>query len=86
MDIAIIGTGFIGTTLGRALAGAGHHVYVRLPAPRLRERGDPRRGVVTIRDALSLADAVNLAVPGAAVADITTIRRVASGGGGRLTR
>ena len=26
MDIAIIGTGFIGTTLGRALAGAGHRV------------------------------------------------------------
>ena len=71
MDIAIIGTGFIGTTLGQALAGAGHHVAIgsRHPDDEAVELPDAR--VVTIGDALTQADAVILAVPGSAVADIT---------------
>ena len=71
MEIAIIGTGFIGTTLGRALAGAGHHVVFGSRHPDDEHVEIPDAGVVTIGEALSRADVVILAVPGVAVADIT---------------
>jgi len=70
MDIAIIGTGFIGTTLGRALSEAGNHVTFGSRHPVDDHIGIPGARVAPIGDALSDADPVILAVPGAAVADI----------------
>ena len=65
MDVAIIGTGFIGTTLGNALAAAGFDVVF----------GSRKGGVgglglrtTTVGGALTAAEAVILAIPGSAVA------------------
>jgi len=72
MHITIIGTGFIGTTLGRALAAAGHQVTFGSRHP---DAGDvvevPRAAVASVGDALARADVVLLALPGRAVADLT---------------
>jgi predicted dinucleotide-binding enzyme len=72
MDITIIGTGFIGTTLGRALTGAGHHVTFGSRHP---DGGDsvdiPGAVITSIGDALAGADVVILALPGPAVAELT---------------
>jgi predicted dinucleotide-binding enzyme len=72
MDITIIGTGFIGTTLGRALTGAGHHVTFGSRHP---DGGDsvdiPGAAITSIGDALAGADVVILALPGPAVAELT---------------
>jgi len=70
VDITIIGTGFIGTTLGRALALAGHHVTFGSRHPADDDVAVPYATVVALGDALSRADVIILAVPGAAVADI----------------
>jgi len=70
MDIAIIGTGFIGTTLGRALTEADHHVTLGSRHPDGEPVAVPGARVSSIADALSETDAVILAVPGSAVADI----------------
>lgn len=73
MDIAVIGTGFIGGILGRALAGAGHHVTFgsRHPEDRTVAEGSSA-DVATIGDALARAEIVILALPGAAVAALCT--------------
>lgn len=73
MDIAIIGTGFIGTTLGRALVRSGNHVTFGSRHPEDDQIEIPGAGVATIREALSRVDAVILAVPGAAVADVAAV-------------
>jgi hypothetical protein len=68
MQIAVIGTGNIGATLGRALAAAGH--YVRMGS---RHPGDVQvEGAVpaTVADAIEAAEVVLLALPGPAVADL----------------
>ncbi|MDQ6617069.1 MAG: NAD(P)-binding domain-containing protein [Actinomycetota bacterium] len=72
MEIAVIGTGFIGGILGRALAGAGHHVTFgsRHPDDRTVARDTPAR-VTSVGEALAGAEVVILALPGAAVADLT---------------
>ncbi len=72
MDITIIGTGFIGTTLGRALVGAGHHVTF---GSRHADEGVggvdvPGADVVSVGDAIARADVVILALPGSAVGDL----------------
>ena len=70
MRVAVIGTGFIGGVLGRAMAGAGHDVVFGTRNP---DAGgfDPGQGTVApIAEALSGADAVVLALPGAAVGDL----------------
>jgi len=70
VEIAIIGTGFIGGTLGRALARSGHHVTFGSRHP-----GDDdvatgfSASVATPADALAAADVVILALPGAAVTE-----------------
>jgi len=69
MDIAIIGTGFIGTTLGRALAEAGHRVAFGSRHPDDDPPAIPDARVVSVGEALSHSDAIILAIPGAAVAD-----------------
>lgn len=75
MNIAIIGAGNIGKTLGKKWAAAGHTVRfgVRNPA-------DPKfdalrqsfggAGMMSIADAIDAAEVVVLAVPGAAVAEV----------------
>ncbi len=73
MRIAIIGTGFIATTLGRPLARAGHQVVYgsRHPGDDAAVASDAGGRVSSLLDALSGADLVILALPGAAVADLT---------------
>ena len=80
MQIAVIGTGFIGGTLGRALAKAGHQVTFGSR----REDDDVASGttamVAPIADALINAEVVILAVPGAAVAALSEANASALGG------
>ncbi len=71
MEIAVIGTGFIGSILGRALANAGHHVSFGSRHPGDEDVVIPRARVASIGDAVSQSDVVVLALPGAAVADLT---------------
>lgn len=60
MDIAVIGTGFIGGTLGRALAASGHHVTFG-------SRHPESASEAPVSDALAGAEVVILALPGPAV-------------------
>jgi 8-hydroxy-5-deazaflavin:NADPH oxidoreductase len=71
VDIAVIGTGFIGSTVGRALAGAGHQVVFgsRHPADDAAVVEGTDASVLSVSDALA-ADVVILALPGAAVAQL----------------
>lgn len=75
MRIAIVGTGFIGGILGRALAESGHDVTFGArdsggAATSSDVTGSTTATVATIGEALASADAVILAIPGAAVADL----------------
>ncbi len=73
MKIAVIGTGFIGGILGRALAGAGHAVAFGSRHPD--DDGvaeDSGATVSSIEDSLAAADVVVLAIPGPAVGALTT--------------
>ncbi|HEY2580147.1 MAG TPA: NAD(P)-binding domain-containing protein [Streptosporangiaceae bacterium] len=71
MDVAIVGTGFIGGILGRALAGAGHTVTFGSRSPESDQvaEGTSAR-VASVGDALGSADTVILALPGVAVAPL----------------
>lgn len=70
MNIAIIGAGNIGRTLGLAWLKAGHAVKfgVRQPADPKLDDLRPTAPVQTVAEALAEADVVVLAVPGGAVA------------------
>jgi len=72
MEIAVIGTGFIGGILGNALARSGHTVRFgsRHPSDDPVAEGSPAT-VVAVADALVGADAVVLAIPGPSVAELT---------------
>lgn len=71
MHITIIGTGFIGSTLGRALSEAGHQVtFGSRHADDQTVRGTTAT-VVPIAEALDANDVIILALPGAAVKDLT---------------
>ena len=64
MRIAVIGTGNIGGTLGRAWAGAGHLVTFGSRHPAGADVvGETDARVASIRDALEAADVVLLAIP-----------------------
>jgi 8-hydroxy-5-deazaflavin:NADPH oxidoreductase len=67
MRITVVGTGFIGGILGRALAGAGHDVTFGSRHADDDVAATSGASVVSIGDALSRADVVVLTVPGAAV-------------------
>ena len=68
MQIAIIGTGFIGGILGRALARSGHEVTFGSRHPDDSDVvGDTNAAVTLVGDALAEADVIVLAIPGAAV-------------------
>ncbi len=71
MDITIIGTGFIGSTLGRALSHSGHRVTFGSRHPGDAEAPEATAAVTTIGEALSRSDVVILALPAAAVAELT---------------
>ncbi len=73
-DIAVIGAGRVGATLGSRWAGAGHRVRYGVRDPDA-ERHEPLRGhatVTDVHDAVTGADVVLLAVPGAVVLDLAT--------------
>jgi predicted dinucleotide-binding enzyme len=72
MEIAVIGTGFIGSTLGRALSGAGHHVTFGSRHADDSVASGTTAAVATVGDAVTGSDAIILALPGAAVDDLTT--------------
>lgn len=73
MRITVIGTGFIGGVLGRALAGSGHEVTFGSRHPADDDVAGSTGCVVTsIGDALEAADVVILAVPGAAVSALVS--------------
>src|SRR5579871_3389594 len=71
VDIAVVGTGFIGGTLGRALAASGHAVRFgsRHPGADDVAGGSPAT-VTTVGEAIAGADVVIIAVPGGAVAEL----------------
>lgn len=76
MRIAIIGTGFIGGILGRALARRGHDVTFGSRHPDDRDVvGDTNAAVTSVADALADADVIVLAIPGAAVPDLVRDHR-----------
>lgn len=71
MDVAVIGTGFIGGTLGRALARSGHQVTFGSRRPEDDDvAGDSGAAVASVGDALDAAGVVILAVPGTAVEEL----------------
>jgi predicted dinucleotide-binding enzyme len=73
MRIAVIGTGFIGGILGRALAGSGHEVvFGSLSGTSKVAEGTAAR-VAKIDEALTGAEVVILAVPGSAVAEVGSV-------------
>ncbi len=76
MDIAVIGSGFIGGILGRSLAEAGHKVTFGSRHP---DDDDVAAGssatVSSVATALDAADVIILAVPGAAVPELTASHR-----------
>ncbi len=75
MDITIIGTGFIGTTLGRALTDAGNQVTFGSRHPGDDDVAMPDAHVASIGDALSRSGVIILAIPGAAVAELAATYR-----------
>jgi len=81
MDIAVIGTGFIGETLGRSLADAGHHIIFgsRHPDDEDIARGSPAT-VGSVADALAATDVIILAIPGPAVPDFVAANEDALAG------
>jgi len=70
MQIAIIGTGFIATTLGRSLSEAGHRVVYGSRHPESEDTPEGGASVSSTADALSGAEAVILALPGSAVSEL----------------
>jgi predicted dinucleotide-binding enzyme len=78
MDIAVIGTGKIGGTLGEKWRQAGHHVVYgsRHPA----DDGPGGAPVVTVGEAIAGAQAVLFAVPGAAVGEVVNEHAAALAG------
>lgn len=68
MDVAVIGTGDVGGSVGRALARDGHRVWFGSRQPQAGQAGGDGAGTVTtVAEAISHADVVVLAVPGPAV-------------------
>ncbi len=81
MDIAVVGTGFIGGTLGRALARAGHQVHFGSRHPETDDvAGDTQAATTTVATALESADVVLLTLPGGAVAELVAEHGEALGG------
>jgi 8-hydroxy-5-deazaflavin:NADPH oxidoreductase len=71
VDIAVIGTGFIGSTLGRALSRAGHQVTLGSRHPDDAVVSETTATVGTVGDAVTGSDVIILALPAGAVDDLT---------------
>lgn len=82
MKIAVLGTGRIGGTLGRAFAAAGHDVTFGARNPDGGVGGDSGARVADVPGALAGAEVIVLAVPGPAVAGV--VRENAQALGGKL--
>jgi hypothetical protein len=69
LKVAVIGTGNIGGTLGRAISRGGHDVTIgtRRPAEAAQAAGDTQATVSDIPSALGSADIIVLALPAGAV-------------------
>lgn len=80
MKITIIGTGFIGSTLGRALSGAGHQVTYGSRHADDVVVTDATGSVLPIDEALLTAEVIILAIPGAAVSSLTKVNGAAMAG------
>jgi hypothetical protein len=71
MNVTVIGTGFIGGTVGRALAGRGHQVTFGSRHPESDDvAGDSTAAVTSIGESLAAPDVIILALPGGAVAGL----------------
>jgi predicted dinucleotide-binding enzyme len=70
VTIAVIGNGFIGGTLGRAFARAGHPTVFGSRHVDDAVAGDSGASTATVAEAIAQADVVLLAVPTAAVAEL----------------
>jgi len=71
VNVTVIGTGFIGGTLGRALSGRGHQVTFGSRHPESDDvAGDTPAAVTSIAESLAAPDVVILALPGGAVAGL----------------
>jgi predicted dinucleotide-binding enzyme len=81
MNVAVVGTGFIGGTLGRALSNTGHQVTFGSRHP---DDDDVAAGtgasVTDVASALRTADVVIMAVPGPAVGELVAAHGEALGG------
>ena len=71
MQIAVIGTGFIGSTLGRALAASGQGVTFGSRHPGEAVADATSATVTSVATALARSEVIVLALPGAAVAGLT---------------
>jgi 8-hydroxy-5-deazaflavin:NADPH oxidoreductase len=81
MKITIVGTGFIGGTLGRALASSGHDVTFASRRPEDDDvAGASGARVATVAEGLATAEVVLLAVPGAAVKELVAENSAALAG------
>ncbi len=67
MKITILGTGFIGSTLGRALSASGHTIVYGSRHDNDEVASGTAASVLPIAEALQAGDLVILAIPGAAV-------------------
>ena len=74
MNIAVVGTGTVGGTLGRRFAGAGHHVTFGARNPSAKVKGGAPNGsrVTTVAEAGRSADVIVLTVPWNAAPDAIT--------------
>jgi predicted dinucleotide-binding enzyme len=72
MKVAVVGTGFIGGTLGRALANSGHEVLFGSRSGNAGVAGETPARVTSIGEALAESDVVILALPGAAVSELVS--------------
>jgi len=76
MQITVVGTGFMGGVLGRALATAGHEVTFGSRRPDSDDvAGTTSARVAPVADALASAEVVVLALPGAAVGQLAAEHR-----------
>ena len=81
MRVTIVGTGFIGGVLGRALAGSGQDVTFASRHPQDDVvAGEAKAQVAPVGEALASAEVVILALPGAAMGDLVNEHEVALAG------
>ncbi len=72
MEISVIGTGFVGGILGRALSSAGHQVTFGSRKEGDEVAANTTARVTSVGEAIASSGVVILAVPGSAVTDLAT--------------